>query len=169
MFSTFCSGETEIIRHGLNPHHGRGLCGAGVPQEVDGYPWSRKGELTLAKAWENQSSASRLSVSSLLLHHLCFLLNVLASCLLHQVGCPAVLMLLLRHGAKVTATDGHGVTPLGIAAEYGNTEALEILIQHGKTLKYYVMLHICHASMLGNTTQRFFSLIRPCCVLPVLH
>ncbi|XP_070785243.1 ankyrin repeat and SOCS box protein 15b [Enoplosus armatus] len=48
-----------------------------------------------------------------------------------KVGCPAVLLLLLRHGAKVTARDGHGVTPLGIAAEYGNTEALDILIQHG--------------------------------------
>nr|XP_054595647.1 ankyrin repeat and SOCS box protein 15b isoform X2 [Nothobranchius furzeri] len=48
-----------------------------------------------------------------------------------KVGCPAVLMLLLRHGAKVTSTNGHGVTPLGIAAEHGNTEALEILIQHG--------------------------------------
>ncbi|XP_045928563.1 ankyrin repeat and SOCS box protein 15b isoform X1 [Micropterus dolomieu] len=48
-----------------------------------------------------------------------------------QLGCPAILMLLLRHGAKVTARDGHGVTPLGIAAAYGNTEALEILIQHG--------------------------------------
>lgn len=48
-------------------------------------------------------------------------------------GCPAVLMLLLRHGAKVMSRDGHGVTPLGIAAEYGKTEALDILIQHGKT------------------------------------
>nr|XP_046234951.1 ankyrin repeat and SOCS box protein 15b isoform X2 [Scatophagus argus] len=48
-----------------------------------------------------------------------------------KVGCPAIVMLLLRHGAKVTSRDGHGVTPLGIAAEYGNTEALEILIQHG--------------------------------------
>ncbi|KAI3366773.1 hypothetical protein L3Q82_009445, partial [Scortum barcoo] len=48
-----------------------------------------------------------------------------------KVGCPAILLLLLRHGAKVTARDGHGVTPLGIAAEYGNPEALEILIQHG--------------------------------------
>uniref|UniRef100_A0A665X291 Ankyrin repeat and SOCS box containing 15b n=1 Tax=Echeneis naucrates TaxID=173247 RepID=A0A665X291_ECHNA len=48
-----------------------------------------------------------------------------------KVGCPAILMLLLRHGAKVTARDGHGVTPLGIAAEYGNTEALEILIEYG--------------------------------------
>uniref|UniRef100_A0A1A7WZZ8 Ankyrin repeat and SOCS box containing 15 n=1 Tax=Iconisemion striatum TaxID=60296 RepID=A0A1A7WZZ8_9TELE len=48
-----------------------------------------------------------------------------------KVGCPAVLMLLLRHGAKVTSTNGHGVTPLGVAAENGNTEALEILIQHG--------------------------------------
>ncbi|XP_026182775.1 ankyrin repeat and SOCS box protein 15b [Mastacembelus armatus] len=48
-----------------------------------------------------------------------------------KVGCAAILMLLLRHGAKVNARDGHGVTPLGIAAEYGNTEALDILIQHG--------------------------------------
>ncbi|XP_051248541.1 ankyrin repeat and SOCS box protein 15b isoform X1 [Dicentrarchus labrax] len=48
-----------------------------------------------------------------------------------KVGCPAILMLLLRHGAKVTARDGHGVTPLGIAAEHGNAEALDILIQHG--------------------------------------
>lgn len=47
-------------------------------------------------------------------------------------GCPAILALLLRHGAKVTSMDGHGVTPLGIAAEYGNAEALEILIQHGE-------------------------------------
>lgn len=51
-------------------------------------------------------------------------------------------MLLLRHGAKVTAQDGHGVTPLGIAAEHGNTEALEILIQHGNTLKI-----LCNASI----------------------
>lgn len=43
-------------------------------------------------------------------------------------------MLLLRHGAKVTTRDGHGVTPLGIAAEHGNTEALDILIEHGETL-----------------------------------
>ncbi|TKS90670.1 Ankyrin repeat and SOCS box protein 15 [Collichthys lucidus] len=48
-----------------------------------------------------------------------------------KVGCPAILMLLLRHGAKVTTRDGHGVTPLGIAAEHGNTEALDILIEHG--------------------------------------
>lgn len=48
-----------------------------------------------------------------------------------KVGCPAIIMLLLRHGAKVSARNAHGVTPLGIAAEYGNTEALDILIQHG--------------------------------------
>ncbi|XP_054862253.1 ankyrin repeat and SOCS box protein 15b isoform X2 [Amphiprion ocellaris] len=48
-----------------------------------------------------------------------------------KVGCPAILMLLLRHGAKVTSRDGHGVTPLGIAADHGNAEALDILIQHG--------------------------------------
>uniref|UniRef100_A0A673C0E1 Ankyrin repeat and SOCS box containing 15b n=1 Tax=Sphaeramia orbicularis TaxID=375764 RepID=A0A673C0E1_9TELE len=48
-----------------------------------------------------------------------------------KVGCPAIVMLLLRHGAKVTSRDGHGVTPLGTAAEYGNTEVLDILIHHG--------------------------------------
>lgn len=48
-----------------------------------------------------------------------------------KAGCPAILLLLLRHGAKVTSRDGHGVTPLGIAAEHGNTEALDVLIQHG--------------------------------------
>eukprot|EP00064_Thunnus_orientalis_P007597 superscaffoldBa00000854_g7619 len=48
-----------------------------------------------------------------------------------KVGCPAIIMLLLRHGAKVSARNAHGVTPLGIAAEYGNNEALDILIQHG--------------------------------------
>ncbi|XP_062238260.1 ankyrin repeat and SOCS box protein 15b isoform X1 [Platichthys flesus] len=48
-----------------------------------------------------------------------------------KVGCPAIVALLLRHGAKVTGRDGHGVTPLGVAAEYGNTEALDLLIQNG--------------------------------------
>lgn len=41
-------------------------------------------------------------------------------------------MLLLRHGAKVSSRDGHGVTPLAIAAEHGNTEALDVLVQHGE-------------------------------------
>uniref|UniRef100_A0A3Q3VPQ7 SOCS box domain-containing protein n=1 Tax=Mola mola TaxID=94237 RepID=A0A3Q3VPQ7_MOLML len=48
-----------------------------------------------------------------------------------KVGCPAILMLLIRHGAKVTSRDGHGVTPLGVAAEHGNTEALDIFIKQG--------------------------------------
>uniref|UniRef100_A0A8C7ZGM4 Ankyrin repeat and SOCS box containing 15b n=1 Tax=Oryzias sinensis TaxID=183150 RepID=A0A8C7ZGM4_9TELE len=48
-----------------------------------------------------------------------------------KVGCSRILMLLLRHGANISARDGHGVTPLGIAAEHGKAEALDILIQHG--------------------------------------
>lgn len=48
-------------------------------------------------------------------------------------------MLLLRHGAKITSRDSHGVTPLGIAAEHGNTEALDILIQHGKHQRCLVL------------------------------
>uniref|UniRef100_A0A674EU41 Ankyrin repeat and SOCS box containing 15b n=1 Tax=Salmo trutta TaxID=8032 RepID=A0A674EU41_SALTR len=43
----------------------------------------------------------------------------------------AILVLLLRHGAKVTAVDGHNVTPLGIAAEYAHAEVLDILIKNG--------------------------------------
>lgn len=49
-----------------------------------------------------------------------------------KVGCADILMLLLRHGGKVTARDGHGVTPLGVAAEFGHPDILEILIQNGK-------------------------------------
>lgn len=63
-------------------------------------------------------------------------------------------MLLLRHGAKVTARDGHGVTPLGIAAEYGNTEALDILIQHGKTLLW--CFTSCHVCVLSSWVKHFF-------------
>ncbi|XP_059181802.1 ankyrin repeat and SOCS box protein 15b isoform X2 [Centropristis striata] len=48
-----------------------------------------------------------------------------------KVGCPAILNLLLRHGAKVTTTDANGVAPLGIAAKYGNHEAMEIIIEEG--------------------------------------
>lgn len=58
---------------------------------------------------------------------------------LKKEGCPAILTLLLRHGAKVTSMDGHGVTPMGIAAEYGNAEALEILIQHGEKQNLYLI------------------------------
>lgn len=49
-----------------------------------------------------------------------------------KVGCADILMLLLRHSGKVTARDGHGVTPLGIAAEHGHANILEILIENGK-------------------------------------
>lgn len=50
-----------------------------------------------------------------------------------KVGCVDILMLLLRQGGKVMGRDGHGVTPLGIAAEYGHPEILSILIQNGKS------------------------------------
>ncbi|KAI2665588.1 Ankyrin repeat and SOCS box protein 15 [Labeo rohita] len=48
-----------------------------------------------------------------------------------KVGCVDIMMLLLRHGGKAMGRDGHGVTPLGIAAEYGHPEILAILIEHG--------------------------------------
>lgn len=49
-----------------------------------------------------------------------------------KVGCVDILMLLLRHGGMVMGRDYHGITPLGIAAEYGHPETLAILIEHGK-------------------------------------
>lgn len=106
------------------------------------------------KAWQTTTSKSSLYV----IFYLSFF-TLLASYLLHQVGCTDILMLLLRHGAKVTARDIYGVTPLGIAAEFSNSQALDILIMHGKTLntQQSVILHI---------ESR---LIRSSCILPVLH
>lgn len=49
-----------------------------------------------------------------------------------KMGCTDILRLLLIHGGKISETDQHGVTPIAVAAEYGQTEALEILIQNGQ-------------------------------------
>lgn len=102
------------------PHPGRGLRGAGVPQKVDGHTRGCQG------GWECQRVADTETRPSPPFSKIFVSFP-------KKEGCPAILTLLLRHGAKVTSTDGHGVTPLGIAAEYGNAEALEILIQHGET------------------------------------
>ncbi|XP_050955332.1 ankyrin repeat and SOCS box protein 15 isoform X2 [Labeo rohita] len=48
-----------------------------------------------------------------------------------KVGCTDILALLLQHGGNISETDEHGVTPMGIAAEYGQAEALDILIHYG--------------------------------------
>ncbi|XP_016303921.1 ankyrin repeat and SOCS box protein 15 isoform X2 [Sinocyclocheilus anshuiensis] len=48
-----------------------------------------------------------------------------------KVGCTDILTLLLQHGGNVSETNEHGVTPMGIAAEYGQAEALDILIHYG--------------------------------------
>ncbi|XP_048014606.1 ankyrin repeat and SOCS box protein 15-like isoform X2 [Megalobrama amblycephala] len=48
-----------------------------------------------------------------------------------KVGCIDILTLLLQHGGNVSETDDHGVTPMGIAAEYAQAEALDILIHYG--------------------------------------
>lgn len=37
------SSEAEIVRHGSEPCHGRGLCGAGVFNQMDGHARGRKG------------------------------------------------------------------------------------------------------------------------------
>lgn len=50
-----------------------------------------------------------------------------------KVGCTDILTLLLQHGGNVSETDEHGVTPMGIAAEYAQAEALDILIHYGNS------------------------------------
>lgn len=51
-----------------------------------------------------------------------------------RAGCAAVMELLLQNRGRVRETDQHGVTPLGIAAEYSHPEVLELLIKHGEPI-----------------------------------
>ncbi|TSM52338.1 Ankyrin repeat and SOCS box protein 15 [Bagarius yarrelli] len=49
-----------------------------------------------------------------------------------KVGCIDILKLLLQYGGQIAEADQHGVTPIGIAAEYAHAEVLHILIGKGK-------------------------------------
>uniref|UniRef100_A0A673B7M6 Ankyrin repeat and SOCS box containing 15a n=1 Tax=Sphaeramia orbicularis TaxID=375764 RepID=A0A673B7M6_9TELE len=51
-----------------------------------------------------------------------------------KAGCVHIMELLLNRGGQVAETDQHGVTPLGIAAEYSHPEVLELLIKHDSVL-----------------------------------
>lgn len=53
-----------------------------------------------------------------------------------RCGCVHVMELLLQNGGRVSEVDQHGVTPLGIAAEYSHPEVLELLIKHGEPPDY---------------------------------
>lgn len=46
-------------------------------------------------------------------------------------GRKDIIALLLSHGGNVHLRDGFGVTPLGVAAEYGHYDVLEHLIHKG--------------------------------------
>lgn len=59
-----------------------------------------------------------------------------------RAGCVHVMELLLQNGGRVSETDQHGVTPLGIAAEYSHAEVLELLIRHGELRKPH-NVHLC--------------------------
>lgn len=69
-----------------------------------------------------------------------------------KVGCCDILLMLLRHGGQVNGRDGHGVTPLGVAAEYGQPGVLRMLIDHGNAhslqfidalLSQFLILTLC--------------------------
>lgn len=46
-------------------------------------------------------------------------------------GRKDIVALLLKNGGNVNLKDGYGVTPLGVAAEYGHCDVLEHLIHKG--------------------------------------
>lgn len=49
-------------------------------------------------------------------------------------GRKDIVALLLKNGGNVNLKDGYGVTPLGVAAEYGHCDVLEHLIHKGMYL-----------------------------------
>lgn len=49
-------------------------------------------------------------------------------------GRKDIVSLLLKNGGNVNLKDGYGVTPLGVAAEYGHCDVLEHLIHKGMQL-----------------------------------
>ncbi|XP_017158157.1 ankyrin repeat and SOCS box protein 15b isoform X1 [Poecilia reticulata] len=104
-----------LLRHGASPHNTNGR---------------NESPLLLAVRQSSYDGVHSLIMGGAFVEQVC-LTKWTATHEAAKVGCPAILMLLLRHGAQVTVRDGHGVTAMGIAAEHGRTEALEILIQHG--------------------------------------
>lgn len=76
-----------------------------------------------------------------------------------RAGCIHVMELLLQNGGQVSETDQHGVTPLGIAAEYSHAEVLELLIKNGESsvshnsFKYIKCGHYFKLSVQLNITM----------------
>lgn len=58
-----------------------------------------------------------------------------------RAGCAHVMELLLQSGGQVSETDWHGVTPLGIAAEYSHPEVLELLIKYGENIPHCLQMN----------------------------
>ncbi|XP_070709857.1 ankyrin repeat and SOCS box protein 15b isoform X2 [Pempheris klunzingeri] len=104
-----------LLQHGASPHTTNSR---------------NESPLLIAVRQRSYDMVSSLLMSGAFVEQVC-LIKWMAIHEAAKVGCPAVLTLLLRHGAQVTTRGSHGVTPLGVAAQYGNTEDLDILIQHG--------------------------------------
>lgn len=66
---------------------------------------------------------------------------------LHVAGSPAVVDVLLQHGANIEATYSDGITPLHLAAQIGNIEVVKHLLTRGADP--------CHR-LLGRTVPVYF-------------
>ncbi|XP_045064233.1 ankyrin repeat and SOCS box protein 15-like [Coregonus clupeaformis] len=104
-----------LLQHGASPHKTNSL---------------NESPLLLAVRQGSYDMVSTLIICGAFVEQVC-LKKWMAIHEAAKVSCSAILVLLLRHGAKVTAIDGQNVTPLGIAAQYAHAEVLDILIQNG--------------------------------------
>lgn len=57
-------------------------------------------------------------------------------------GCSDIVALLVKNGGNVQQKDGYGVTPLGVAAEYGHCDVLEYLIHKGVLTTIFVLQEV---------------------------
>lgn len=66
-----------------------------------------------------------------------------------------IVALLLKNGGNVNQRDGFGVTPLGVAAEYGHCEVLEHLIHKGALAALQVnRLHLSMRRHNAHTSRK---------------
>ncbi|KAG8142839.1 hypothetical protein E2320_006028 [Naja naja] len=132
-----CDGETPLTLAAKYGHleHVRTLLAKGVwPNTMN-----RKGETPLLIAVRQKSH----EMVSILIEYNCVINQpcVKRWSAMHEAakrGCSDIVALLVKNGGNIQQKDGYGVTPLGVAAEYGHCDVLEYLIHKGVALKFLI-------------------------------